>query len=312
MARRVAIRQAAAATRISIRVPVQSRESTSFAVVAYSNRHSPSAQLMFLVTPIFLPILLAIYIARLLFDMTGSRLRIKKLEKKSRSAADRLVHVLNKAERGGDDDAEVADPLVTRDYSPAHSRTSTMYTPPASSNTFYGAQASPPAGHTPQASASTPDSSPALSRTSTMYTPPAITNTFYGAQAGYTPQASTSTLYPPQASTSTSSLYAPQPSSSSLYVPEASAGLLYMSGASTSSLYLPDYPELPKEGLVMSDAQKQMVAWLNALPRLRKELVWIHPSRNSHGSIIAREIKRDSSHRIGRGVIRHWTDHFVM
>lgn len=73
-----------------------------------------------------------------------------------------------------------------------------------------------------------------------------------------------------------------------------------------------DLPEHPKQGLLLSGTQKQMAVWLNTLPNLRKELVWIHPMRNAHGTIIARDVKRFDFHKLGHGVVRHWTDHFVM
>ena len=63
---------------------------------------------------------------------------------------------------------------------------------------------------------------------------------------------------------------------------------------------------------VLRDVQKKMVKWLNSLPGLKKELVYIHPVRNSHAVIISRDVKRFPSHRQGEGVIRHWADHFII
>ncbi|PIL25196.1 hypothetical protein GSI_13085 [Ganoderma sinense ZZ0214-1] len=67
-----------------------------------------------------------------------------------------------------------------------------------------------------------------------------------------------------------------------------------------------------KQDLVLSDAQKKIVAWLNTLPGLKKELAFIHPVRNSHAVIISRDVKRFPSHKQGEGVIRHWADHFII
>ena len=67
-----------------------------------------------------------------------------------------------------------------------------------------------------------------------------------------------------------------------------------------------------KQDLVLSDVQKKIVAWLNALPGLKKELAFIHPVRNAHAVIISRDVKRFPSHKQGEGVIRHWADHFIM
>ena len=67
-----------------------------------------------------------------------------------------------------------------------------------------------------------------------------------------------------------------------------------------------------QKDLVLSDVQKKIVAWLNTLPGLKKELAFIHPVRNAHAVIISRDVKRFPSHRQGEGVIRHWADHFII
>ncbi|KAI1793462.1 putative serine esterase-domain-containing protein [Ganoderma leucocontextum] len=67
-----------------------------------------------------------------------------------------------------------------------------------------------------------------------------------------------------------------------------------------------------KQDLVLSDVQKKIVAWLNTLPGLKKELAFIHPVRNAHSVIISRDVKRFPSHKQGEGVIRHWADHFII
>jgi len=55
-----------------------------------------------------------------------------------------------------------------------------------------------------------------------------------------------------------------------------------------------------------------MVAALNALPQLKKELVYIPDVRNSHAPIIVRDVQNFEFHKIGEGVLRHWADAFVM
>ncbi|KAI0766616.1 putative serine esterase-domain-containing protein [Trametes elegans] len=65
-------------------------------------------------------------------------------------------------------------------------------------------------------------------------------------------------------------------------------------------------------GLVLNETQRKLVGWLNTLPGLKKELVFIHPVRNSHGAIICRDVKRFPSHRLGEGVLRHWADHWLV
>lgn len=63
---------------------------------------------------------------------------------------------------------------------------------------------------------------------------------------------------------------------------------------------------------LITDLQRQMAGTLNALPGLRKELVYIHPTMNSHAVIVARDVKRFDSHKQGWGVLRHLADHFVI
>jgi hypothetical protein len=62
----------------------------------------------------------------------------------------------------------------------------------------------------------------------------------------------------------------------------------------------------------VTPAQRRMAAGLNALPQLTKERVYIPDVRNSHASIIARDIQNFEFHKIGEGVLRHWADAFVM
>ncbi|KAI0051011.1 DUF676-domain-containing protein [Auriscalpium vulgare] len=60
-----------------------------------------------------------------------------------------------------------------------------------------------------------------------------------------------------------------------------------------------------------SPAQRKMIAALNALPGLKKERVFIGDVRNSHATIIARDVQSFEFHRIGEGVLRHWADAFI-
>ncbi|EPQ56502.1 DUF676-domain-containing protein [Gloeophyllum trabeum ATCC 11539] len=63
---------------------------------------------------------------------------------------------------------------------------------------------------------------------------------------------------------------------------------------------------------ILSPAQRTRIAALNSLPGLRKERAFIHPTRNSHATIIVRDPKRFPFHKRGEGVIRHWADHFIL
>ena len=74
------------------------------------------------------------------------------------------------------------------------------------------------------------------------------------------------------------------------------------------SISSPGSKETPR----VTAAQRRMAASLNALPQLKKELVFIPDVRNSHATIIARDVQNVEFHRIGEGVLRHWADAFVM
>jgi len=62
----------------------------------------------------------------------------------------------------------------------------------------------------------------------------------------------------------------------------------------------------------ITPAQRRMVAALNALPQLKKELAFITDVSNSHATIIARDVKNFEFHKIGEGVLRHWADAFIL
>jgi hypothetical protein len=58
--------------------------------------------------------------------------------------------------------------------------------------------------------------------------------------------------------------------------------------------------------------QKRMVRSLNSnLGHMKKYNAFIHPMRNSHAAIIARDISRFDFHGEERGVLQHWADGFV-
>jgi hypothetical protein len=78
------------------------------------------------------------------------------------------------------------------------------------------------------------------------------------------------------------------------------------------SIPSPRWSKTSKKGPRVTPAQRRMAASLNALPQLKKELVYIPVVRNSHATIIARDIQNFEFHKIGEGVLRHWADAFVM
>jgi hypothetical protein len=62
----------------------------------------------------------------------------------------------------------------------------------------------------------------------------------------------------------------------------------------------------------ITPAQRRMVAALNALPQLKKERAFIADVSNTHGTIVARDVKNFEFHKIGEGVLRHWADAFIL
>lgn len=63
---------------------------------------------------------------------------------------------------------------------------------------------------------------------------------------------------------------------------------------------------------VLTRTQYRVLASLNSLPQLQKHLVYIHPVRNSHAVIVARDVRRFEHHKRGEGVLRHWADRFEL
>jgi hypothetical protein len=62
----------------------------------------------------------------------------------------------------------------------------------------------------------------------------------------------------------------------------------------------------------LKPSQQHMVQSLNTnLTQLKKYAAFIHPSRNSHGAIVSRDVAHFDFHQIGEGVLRHWADGFV-
>ena len=62
---------------------------------------------------------------------------------------------------------------------------------------------------------------------------------------------------------------------------------------------------------IISPNHKKIVNWLNSLP-IKKEIVYFPEVWNSHPIIVCRDVKHFKSHRQGEGVLRHWTNSFVL
>ncbi|KAI5118402.1 hypothetical protein M0805_007536 [Coniferiporia weirii] len=63
---------------------------------------------------------------------------------------------------------------------------------------------------------------------------------------------------------------------------------------------------------LLTPAQRTMVRSLNTLPQLTKHLAYIDPLRNSHASIIARDVASFEFHQRGWRVLSHWANAFVL
>ncbi|PFH51814.1 hypothetical protein AMATHDRAFT_58312 [Amanita thiersii Skay4041] len=62
---------------------------------------------------------------------------------------------------------------------------------------------------------------------------------------------------------------------------------------------------------ILSPVQLRMAKSLNELP-LKKEVAFITEVRNSHATIICRDIKRFPFHQRGEGILRHWAVSFIL
>ncbi|KAG8873342.1 hypothetical protein FRB97_006808 [Tulasnella sp. 331] len=85
--------------------------------------------------------------------------------------------------------------------------------------------------------------------------------------------------------------------------PLPSRDLISRGPASTDQKSLENQP-------ILSPAQLRMIRNLNALPNLRKEFVFLDNLRNSHATIVCRDLKQFAFHRRGEGVLRNFADGF--
>lgn len=69
---------------------------------------------------------------------------------------------------------------------------------------------------------------------------------------------------------------------------------------------------IEKPTFELTPAQRRMARALNALPRLAKHMVYLDPMRNSHATIVARDVNGYPFHKRGWGVLQHWADGFVL
>jgi hypothetical protein len=60
----------------------------------------------------------------------------------------------------------------------------------------------------------------------------------------------------------------------------------------------------------LKPVQRSMAKTLNGLPQLKKQRAFFRDVRNSHAMIICRD-PRFKIHELGRGILKHWADHFV-
>ncbi|KAI0792156.1 DUF676-domain-containing protein [Abortiporus biennis] len=67
-----------------------------------------------------------------------------------------------------------------------------------------------------------------------------------------------------------------------------------------------------KNGAQLTEVQLKIIASLNSLPNLKKQLAFIDNVLNSHAVIVARDTKKFEHHTRGYGVLRHLADNFVV
>lgn len=66
------------------------------------------------------------------------------------------------------------------------------------------------------------------------------------------------------------------------------------------------------KGPKLTPSQVRMARSLNSIPHLRKKLAYIEDVMNTHGVIIARDMKRFKWQERGLGVVRDWAESFVI
>ncbi|KAG9028709.1 hypothetical protein FRB95_006151 [Tulasnella sp. JGI-2019a] len=66
----------------------------------------------------------------------------------------------------------------------------------------------------------------------------------------------------------------------------------------------------PENQPILAPTQLRMIQNLNALPTLKKEFVFLDNMRNSHATIVCRDLKRFDFHKRGEGVLRNFADGF--
>lgn len=71
-------------------------------------------------------------------------------------------------------------------------------------------------------------------------------------------------------------------------------------------------PTHPPRQPILSTTQRKIATSLNAIPQLKKEIALIENVKTAHAIVVCRNVKRDKSHEAGRGVVRHWADHFIL
>lgn len=78
-----------------------------------------------------------------------------------------------------------------------------------------------------------------------------------------------------------------------------------------SSLQARASDTMTKQPLITPE-QKQMIAALNSLPRLKKHMAYFPNVRNAHAPMVCRDVKNFPHHTRGEGVLRHWIDNFTL
>ncbi|EJD07230.1 DUF676-domain-containing protein [Fomitiporia mediterranea MF3/22] len=243
----------------------------------------PLNVLALVLLPVLIPAFLSMILVRLSLHTRSSRARIRLLEGNENA----LVHAVSRFERGIEE--AVVDAIEDDQGS--------TLTPPRREKSF------------------TDVNGEALDASSSWFTPPPA-KTQKTADHTRTPSKPKAKFELSLSSASTSRPDSPLSSPTSASAPHSELhSELHSEAASESEEDNDDTDSLdtlstPDAQPVLTPQQLQMIRKLNALPRMTKHRAYIDPLRNSHATIVARDVVGYAFHKRGWGVLRHWADAF--
>ncbi|KAG8978275.1 hypothetical protein FRB90_008513, partial [Tulasnella sp. 427] len=99
--------------------------------------------------------------------------------------------------------------------------------------------------------------------------------------------------------------------------PSRRMSITYTPLADPNSLYRDSYPSTAatkekQNQPLLTETQRRIISNLNTLPKLKKVYVFIDGVRNSHATIVCRDLKNFDFHKRGEGVLRYLADGFEL